>query len=980
MALIKRMYGPTETVLPTISREKQAAVRDQLDALAGRGSATIEEALRVLPSVRARLASAQSAALLPGLAHRFEVVVGVLEDSRRTEQARSRAAAAALYVDNVRDVIPDTLGVIGMIDDDYALRVVLKDVGLAHDPSILHWSEKISLLWDDLPFLQGVNLQRGHSAIPVTWLDRVNSYVSYLHVLGSERSPLVILQPSIVCTPLHTLISLVGLLVLDAVTSSQRKVEALLAGQAYSFDRHVAVFEGVSTDARFQGWLRLRFRNGSAYAHPDLAYQMVAAKPERALSDAGRFEAGAPGRDPLRRFFNWDSPIGPGSISNQILLVSSRRRALEILEDVESNGVRLLDHGLTLFIGARPDSSDVRGAVLLVVPSLGVARLLLQSGVRIHSMLIDGYERLSSGRHDLPFLINSSKALPVICWCPAGYFPSALPTWLPAHRCLEVSPEDLADILELDDATTDSAHASLWEAATGATVRTRTASAPSGEVAVVDAIDAYLERVHVSEALPDYWQYQLVSLARTLRLLVAATPAEWSMIRQFSAEWSLCVEAKWSTLRRSAVAALVGLREAEGQVRDLIANVQDAVNSSASALAAFMFDQTDVDRKWSLVCDRPEQKRIGASAVRSLGLGRVEPVLLRDLEVCAACVTTGWVSSSFARRLWAHTPRVVVALVDESGRRQWERAVESRTRTLGEPLLGAVGVVHDKPKGAAARPSIEQEHYGDDRELEITSSTEKRVPCVFVWVSGESQVKVLQPDSRIVVEEGDVVRERLAGELRPDDRVILGSGTGRWSPADEFTGAVVEAVGASHPEVVRTAKEWRRALREVCEVQRLSIPELRDRLSAAGVEREDQTIDGWLDLERPSPIAPRGLRNELAALWPIVQQYARASLDDVTAACTRLRALRAASGRALLQLWKGHTADLGVDDTWLEELVDRLREEVQVYEVESVAVGEVPDVMLGWWIPSTLTARFESEPATARADDELEEKVDARTD
>jgi hypothetical protein len=266
------------------------------------------------------------------------------------------------------------------------------------------------------------------------------------------------------------------------------------------------------------------------------------------------------------------------------------------------------------------------------------------------------------------------------------------------------------------------------------------------------------------------------------------------------------------------------------------------------------------------------------------------------------------------------------------------------------------------PSPATLSP-INEEERPSDSDLDVDWGGGERVPCVFLWVTGESEAKVLEPDGRVVVEDGDVVRERVAAGLRPDDRVILGLGTSRWSPADDFTGAVIGAVEASHPELVKTAKEWRSALRRFRDAQHLSTQQLRVRLGSAGVQRESQTVEGWLEIERASPIAPRGLRTELAALWPLVDQYAERSLDDVVTACDRLRALRTASGRALLQLWKGRTVTLGVDEKWLGELVDRLRQEVQVYEVEAATLGEVPPAMLGWWVPPALATKFESERA-----------------
>lgn len=978
-AVIKRVEGTAESVLPSISKEKRAAVSGHLDTLAAGGAATIERALRVLPAVRERMGATVHVVSLPGIRHRFELVAAILEDRSRPERERARAAAAVLYVDEVHDVVPDTLGVIGMVDDDYALRVVLEAVGGDQSGACLHWSEKISSLWDDLPFLQGVNLQRGDSPISVTWLDRVNSYVSYSHVMGSEKATLVLLQPSIACSPLHAIVSLIGLLVLDAVTSSQSKAHSLRVGQTYELNNFVVRFEGVAGPPA-PGWLRLRMRDGVVYQPPGLADRMVPVDSRR-LSSLREFSSRprTASADPMQRFFDWDAAIGPASISSRLVLVASRQRALDLLEGVQSNGVRLLDHGLVRFVGAVPDEVETHGTLVLVVPSLSTARLLLDRGIRVQAVLVDGYERLHRGRHELPFLINRHDAPPIISWSATGYYPAAPPTWLPPHKRLEVSSDDLAGILELDDASTDLGHASLWEAATGIAVRAHVTPASAAEVAVVDAIDEYLQAIRTSQALPEYWQYHLTTLARTLRTLVASTPAEWSEIKRFASAWSSSIDEKWSSLRPSAIAALADLRNAEKRVLKLIGDVPDAINSRAVALAAFISDPAHAEGQWHLVCDRPEQAKVAASVLRRLGLRGVAPALLRDLAVCSTCVVAGWVSSSFARRLWAHTPRAIVALTDEADRRRWERAAESQRQPGGPSLLGAVGGLPAVPSGpTSSSPVVGGDRHADD-DVDPGWGIEERVPCVFLWVTGESDAKVLEPDSRVLLEEGDVVRERVAARLRPDDRVILGLGASRWSPADEFTGAVIDAVETSHPELVKTAKEWRRALRQLAETQRLSTSQLRARLAAVGVEREYQTLEGWLDIERVSPIAPRGLRSELAALWPLVERHAEHSLDDVSAACARLRSLRAASGRALLQLWKGRAVELGVDEVSLEDLVDRLRQEVQVYEVEAVTLGEVPRAMLGWWIPATLAGRFESESATAVPTAEADGEDDAGT-
>jgi hypothetical protein len=963
--IIKRVAGTTGTVLPSISKEKRLAVSRHLNLLAEGGPTTVERALRVLPAVRERMSAAVYVVSLPGIRHRFEQVAAVLEDTSRPERERARAAAGVLYVDEVRDVVSDTLGVIGMVDDDYALRVVLEEIrGGDQSSSILHWSEKISSLWDDLPFLQRMNLQRGDKPISVTWLDRMNSYVSYSHVLGAEKSILVLLQPSIVCSPLHAIVSLIGLVVFDAVTSSQSKAQALRAGQTYEINGAFRVrFEGIA-GLPVPGWLRLRIREGVVYQPPGLADRMVPIDEDR-LSSVREFSSclRTASADPMQRFFGWDAAIGPASISSRLVLVASRQRVLELLEGVQSNGVRLLEHGLVRFIGAVPDEVETHGTLILVVPSLSAARLLLERGVRLQAILVDGYERLHRGRHELPFLINRQGAPPIISWSATGYYPAVSPTWFPPHRRLEVSSDDLASIFEFDDASTDLAHSWLCQAAKGTAVQARVTPATSTEVAIVDAIDAYLHAVRSSQHLPEYWQYHLTTLARTLRSLVTSTPAQWSEIRNFASASSYSIEEKWSSLRPSTIAALSGLRDAETRVLKLIADLPDGLNSRAAGLAALISETASTAERWYFVCDRPEQAKAVASLLRAHGLHRVEPMILRDLPVCCNCVVAGWVSSSFARRLWAHTPRSIVALVDESDRQRWNRAADAHRHSAGQSLLSAVGGLRPAPDPPGLSVTSANRDQRTGQNFDAGWGEDERVPCVFLWVTGKPEAKVLARDARVVVEEGDVVRERVAARLRPDDRVILGLGTRRWSPADEFTHAVVEAVQTSHPELVKAAKEWRRALRQFRNANWLSITQLRARLATVGVDREVQTLEGWLELDRASPIAPRGLRVELAAFWPLIEKLAERPFEDVAAACARLRALRAASGRALLQLWKGQAIELGIDETWLDDLVDRLRQEVQVYEVEAVTLGEVPLVMLGWWLPPALVSRFELDSA-----------------
>src|SRR5690606_31393849 len=118
----------------------------------------------------------------------------------------------------------------------------------------------------------------------------------------------------------------------------------------------------------------------------------------------------------------------------------------------------------------------------------------------------------------------------------------------------------------------------------------------------------------------------------------------------------------------------------------------------------------------------------------------------------------------------------LVALVDDAeARARWQRAAEGRLQAGGDSLLSHIG---GRTQRAGTVPAAcTEEDDGAAETGETGAETIGQVPCVFLWLSGESEAKVLGRDSRVLVEHGDVVRERVAARLLPDDRVILSPGT-----------------------------------------------------------------------------------------------------------------------------------------------------------------------------------------------------------
>lgn len=982
MAVASATATKPGSVLPSIAPNVRDDVLARLDKYGVLGDAAVQRAIGLLPSLRDRLRKPPGGALLSGLRYRLELVAEIVAEEDRSAAERCRAAAAILYLDEVHDAIPDSLGQIGLLDDDFALRVVLDELGEYTDDEKLHWAERISALWDDLPFLRGVRLRHGQRPVAATWLDRINSYVSYSHALCRSGTPLVLVQPSVACSPLHSIVSLIGLLVLDGLTSSQDLVRSLRRGQTYEIDgKFRARYDGVLVGPPAPGWLRLTFRDCTVCRPPTLADRMVAVADTR-LSSSKRFRErlSADDAEPIQRFFDWNEAIGAGSVASRVLIVSSRQRASDLLGGIRSNGVSLINDGLVRFAGLTPSPDVVRAALVLVVPSLRIARGLAEQGLDMHAVLVDGYERLQRGRHDLPFLLSLASPPPVIVWSASGYYPDEPPSWLPQHRTLRVATDDLSYILELDGSPDEEmapSRASLWEAATAAGAeRVHVPLAPYEEV-LLATIEEFLRAVRSCEELPDYWKFHLFSSATLLRTLVSATAAYWTDIQVFARGWETAFHEQWSDLRPHTAAQLASISKAHERICSAVRSVSAEKNSKADALIAFC--QKETDGGWWAACDRPEQARLIGRLARGEAL-KLESVVLRELGVCRSCIVIGWRSVSFARKLQAHTPRRLVALVDDLEWTKWEHSAQ-RHGPSSASLLEAVG---HRPLPAAPLQAPPPEAPLDDEpiwvaELALGDRSEHLVPCAFLWLADEPQGKVLARGSRVLFEADDQAREKPAYRILPEDRVLLGPGSSPWAPADEFTEAVVGAVEASHSQLARDAREWRRALSKLLTARHWSLEEARSHLAEVGVHRELQTLEGWLRLDQAAPIGPRHIRKELAAMWQLLGEHAERPCDDVANACGHLRSLRSAAGRALLKLWQGRTVDLGIDEDWLGDLVEQLRQEVQVHVVDAISYGMVPSTMLGWWITPELASSFEvTHDALVHDDAEVEAAEDDR--
>lgn len=954
----------SRSIMPVVSEARQDDVLLHLGRYESRGPVAISQASSGLGELRTRLRRERPSTELYGVLHRLELVAEAVRDDKRSQSERLRAAAAILYLEEVQDAVDDTLGTIGLLDDDFALRLVLQELGRS---SVLHWSEEISVLWEDLPFLRRVNLSREGKEITVSWLDRLNAYFCYEHALGRVRQPLLLLQPCTSCSFLQPLVALMGLLVLDGLTVEDKVRGALERDRVYKIDgRFFAKLEGWDEHGPGGQMLRLRFRDASQIlpAARIMHRMAVAAPGERRLSklmDAYEHLRGQ--ADPVQRFFGWEDAIGAARVPGKVVVVSSRARAYEALSGVRSNGVDLLGDGLVRFLGEESDESEAGHGLVVVVPRLGVVRDLVGAGVAVSAVMVDGYEALRRDRYDIPFLGLGQSPPALVGWATAGYVPFSLDSSLSDWRVIGYPRDALVATLELDgdvEVPRSRHRRSLWECATGGDVHPELVRRSEEEREALLRVGEYLTAVREHATLPEFLRFRMAAAVWRLYQMISATPALWEDVWAFSEEIRTASAVGFDSLRRTVRAGLEDLCKLESAVMKAIQAVDSEANSKGERFTTLLAS-VGVERPL-LVCNGGEQVRVAERLGMRMGHPNVKATLIADVPGCSQCVVGGWHGWAFARKLWAHAPSGAMALVDELEREKWRRACRSSTHVRGESALAAMGesgtVLHRPSQAQPVRPSEEVvEEQSSEQKLAAGGTRrlddlEDRVEAVVTWLADTSECRVLQRSGRVFVESRGRIGEKRADELLPFDRVLLGSGVHRWAPAEEFTEAVVEEVKATHAGVVELAREWRLALARFREAAGLTVAEVRSRLTVVGVSREQATIEGWLRMDRSAPIGPRSLERELGAIWRLVGTSARRSEAEVVAACRRMRSVRRVAGKALLRLLAEETPDLDLqmDAAWLDGLVSRLKRSIQAHEVVEVRRVTVPRSAVGCWL------------------------------
>ena len=109
-----------------LTREEQGSVDRELANLRSGGSSLSDEENNEIHEYVSRLASVSSDIYLPGIADTINRIVKFV-DSQDADQ-RQTATACLRYIVKKNDVVPDTLGYLGLVDDIYAVETTFRDL------------------------------------------------------------------------------------------------------------------------------------------------------------------------------------------------------------------------------------------------------------------------------------------------------------------------------------------------------------------------------------------------------------------------------------------------------------------------------------------------------------------------------------------------------------------------------------------------------------------------------------------------------------------------------------------------------------------------------------------------------------------------------------------------------------------------------------------------------------------------------------
>lgn len=921
-----------------------------------------------------KLAGLAACGLFGRMRNNIEYLISALRDSKHCSEHHSYARAALSYVVCEQDAIDDRLGIVGYLDDNFIVQMAVDLIEPAREP----WLELLDAAVSAWPFLNGISIDDGSGARPISEYMIINSALMCPQVRRGERGLTRLVVPE--AGPVPFLLGFMATLGL-VQDSDQRGVteDSFRVGQKVLVDHcSVAEFAGYDTCNGRRLFKLRQYHKQQGHLLPCDHLWPITDLCRLIPIDAGRVPRGQLVHDlsrtdallpALEYLFDTRKSSHLASVKQRTILAMPLASAHEFATKLTLYGQRLkevlpMGHLTETGVAAWSNRFGQQEPLLIVASDLDAAcRFAEERLVDIGTIVVDLQGRNASKSASLHRLQHIGVSTLVVS---------------PERMAVELPDEDgKAAIWEWSN---DDFQSLLWPAATETSpdrrgpiltherrLQTRSSSRIDAIIVPCEIANTAFESVRSIRALavkrrdePLVELDDIVSLAFSLvfRLLRCAIPLSTGDVITQGATRDL---GRIANILRHTNYLTAEERKAIEHFQQLLPGFVDALtidNPKARMVRQLLAEFPDL---W-LFC--PDQQLIAElQAVYGRSGTRILAGYNSDSDIIHRATIPGWfgkermaallipsVASHMHLVMYGVEERWYVGFCREIQRTRSIRFASSVRQRVFPGLSGWRQPKETKPAGVDGqvdsslkdldaiqeyvRKGYRQRVYNSAR----SDGTEEEVParlivfdggaCAFLTESREANVVTHLLDNSIDdMETSPDVRRKSTPELKVGDALLFNLGSDR----DVIRMA---ADNMLRPGVRDTSALWRRVLIEYTSREGISSEQLHARLRTGGCPLQHQAIKNWI--ENDQIIAPQAYKRDVAVVANVTgDRTLTTKLDSVLSAISDVRSAHLRASHQLARQVLARAVSILKEDDQADSMI-RLAEEVVVVRIAEI--------------------------------------------
>ncbi|HWM93830.1 MAG TPA: hypothetical protein VN493_23930 [Thermoanaerobaculia bacterium] len=399
---IRKVLERPSTYKPySLSRRDRQQAEDVLLAFVEQPLLSDHDLLRGAADFQEAHSGLRGSGIFGRLLRNIEVLTGVLGAQDTAAEHRAWSRAALSYVIEKDDAIEDRLGLVGLLDDAFAVNTVVDIL----NPDFAPWLDLLDATAEAWPFLNNLVFhddQGGHTASEFLTVNAALACPALRGNGSAMRTALIL--PSVGPTPF-----MVGLMaslgVLQGWLLSEDSPIAFEKGGTVCVDNDgYAHFDGF-VECASKRWIVLRYwdragRSRAQWLPVEHLQRLTAAAPrERPQGPVPcRWEKSTGRLSPIEYLFHLEHPRQANRIGRRVILVTPAGRARRLATSIHLCGLPIRDcfpiGHVTLVDGPTtiwsPRFSSLTEPVLLVVPDLAdAAEIVADNSAQVALVILD---------------------------------------------------------------------------------------------------------------------------------------------------------------------------------------------------------------------------------------------------------------------------------------------------------------------------------------------------------------------------------------------------------------------------------------------------------------------------------------------------------------------------------------------------------------------------------------------------------------